>query len=61
VDRLWLRATSVYASAQYEVCNVTTIIEKKPSGSDISVILVGEKLGFWKTSPKVTLFIAESF
>lgn len=28
------------------VCRVITIMEKKPSRSDISVILVGEKLGF---------------
>jgi len=32
--------------AQDRVCNVITIMEKKPSRSDISVILVGEELGF---------------
>jgi len=32
--------------AQDRVCNVITIMEKKPSRSDISVVLVGEELGF---------------
>ncbi|MBA7645636.1 hypothetical protein ES703_53394 [subsurface metagenome] len=27
------------------ICNVTTIIEKKPSSTDIAIILVGEDLG----------------
>ena len=27
------------------ICNVTTIIEKKPRAIDISIIIVGEKLG----------------
>jgi L-lactate utilization protein LutB len=31
---------------QDRVCGVITIMEKKPSRSDISVILVGEELGF---------------
>ena len=32
--------------AEDRLCRVTTIIEKRPSRSDISVILVGEELGF---------------
>jgi len=32
--------------AQDRVCSVITIMEKKPSRSDVSVILVGEELGF---------------
>jgi L-lactate utilization protein LutB len=32
--------------ARDRVCGVITIMEKKPSRSDISVILVGEELGF---------------
>jgi hypothetical protein len=28
MGRLWLRTTSVHASAKEKVCNVTTIIEK---------------------------------
>jgi hypothetical protein len=32
------------------ICNVTTIIEKKPSLSNIAIVLVGEDLGLgWKT------------
>lgn len=33
-------------SASSRICNVTTIIRKKPSLSDISIIIVGEQLGY---------------
>ena len=33
------------------ICNVTTIIEKKPSSTDMAIVLVGEDLGLgWKPS-----------
>lgn len=33
-------------SASSRICNVTTIIRKKPSLSDINIIIVGEELGY---------------
>lgn len=35
----------VDCNAQNRICNVTTIIEKKPRAIDITIIIVGEKLG----------------
>jgi len=35
----------VDCNAENRICNVTTIIEKKPRAIEISVIIVGEKLG----------------
>ena len=37
--------TCVDCSAENRICNVTTIIEKKPRAIDITVVIVGEKLG----------------
>jgi len=33
-------------SASTRICNITTIIRKKPSLSDINIIIVGEELGY---------------
>jgi len=35
----------VECNAENRICNITVIIEKKPRAIDISVIIVGEKLG----------------
>jgi len=35
----------VECNAENRICNITTIIEKKPRAIDISIIIVGEKLG----------------
>ena len=37
--------TCVNCHAENRICNVTTIIEKKPRAIDITVVIVGEKLG----------------
>lgn len=33
-------------SANTRICNVTTIMRKKPSATDINIIIVGEELGY---------------
>lgn len=35
----------VDCNAENRICNITTIIEKKPRAIDISIIIVGEELG----------------
>jgi len=36
----------VDCNAENRICNITTVIEKKPRAIDLTVIIVGEKLGF---------------
>lgn len=35
----------VDCNAENRICNITAIIEKKPRAIDLTVIIVGEKLG----------------
>ena len=37
--------TCVDCSAENRICNVTTVVEKKPRAIDITIVIVGEKLG----------------
>jgi hypothetical protein len=35
----------VDCGAENRICNITTIIEKKPRAIDISLLIIGEELG----------------
>jgi len=41
-----LTGTCADCNVNDRLCRVITIVERRPSGSDVSVILVGEELGF---------------